>query len=61
MKSILVFVLRHQSGERPAAAPELLMLGASDVDLALDRAIRGMREGGKRRVGAVEIELVKVL
>ena len=49
------------SGNKPAEAPELLMLGASDVDPALDTAIRGMKVGGKRRVGAVEVELVKVL
>ena len=47
--------------KKPATVPERFMLGAGDVEEALDRAVRGMRVGGKRQVDDIEIELVRVL
>ena len=44
-----------------ATEPTLFMVGAHEVDSALETAVKGMKVGGKRKLGSVEIELVKVL
>ena len=51
----------HYGANKSLGAPERFMLGASEVDQALETAVRGMRVGGKTHVGDVEIELIKVL
>lgn len=48
-------------GTKPAQAPERFMVGASEVDAALESAVRGMKVGGRRKLGELEIELLKVL
>lgn len=52
--------LRYGAG-RPADAPEVFMIGASEVDPALEAGVKGMKVGGKRKLGELEVELVKVL
>ena len=49
------------SGTKPAPVPERFMIGASEVDGALESAVRGMKVGGRRKLGELEIELLKVL
>lgn len=45
----------------PPPGPEVFMVGAGEVEPALEEAVKGMKVGGKRRIGAVELELVKIL
>lgn len=52
--------VRYGAG-RPADAPEVFMIGAHEVDPALESGVRGMKVGGKRKLGTLELELVKVL
>nr|WP_309688641.1 hypothetical protein [Armatimonas sp.] len=54
-------VMVRYSANKPAELPEIFMLGTSDVSEELDRAVRGMRVGGKRKLAALEVELVKML
>ncbi len=49
------------SGTPLLKAPERFMIGASEVDTALEAAVRGMKVGGQRKLGDSQIELVKVL
>lgn len=53
-------LVRYGAG-KPADAPEMFMIGASEVDPALEAGVKGMKVGGKRRLGTLEVELVKVL
>ena len=54
-------ILVRYSGTKPTQAPERFMIGASEADVALESAVRGMRVGGRRKLGELEIELLKVL
>ena len=51
----------HYGAGKPADTPELFMIGANEVDPALESGVKGMKVGGKRRLGTLEVELVKVL
>lgn len=54
-------VVVRYGAAKPTDAPETLMLGATEVAPELEAGIRGMKVGGKRKIGETEIELVKVL
>ncbi len=54
-------VVVHYSANKPSELPEIFMLGTSDVSETLDKAVRGMRVGGKRKLAELEVELVKML
>lgn len=53
-------VVRYGTGKTPEL-PETFMLGATETTPELEAVVRGMKVGGKRKLGELEVELVKIL
>jgi len=53
-------VVRYGAG-KTTELPETFMLGATETTPELEATVRGMKVGGKRKLGELDVELVKVL
>ena len=54
-------VVVRYGAAKPTNPAELFMVGSGEIDPTLEAAVKGMKVGGKRKLGAIEIELLKIL
>ena len=54
-------VVVRYGATKPANPAEMFMVGSGEIDPTLEAAVKGMKVGGKRKLGEIEIELIKIL
>jgi FKBP-type peptidyl-prolyl cis-trans isomerase 2 len=54
-------VVVRYGATKPVNPAEMFMVGSGELDPTLEAAVKGMKVGGKRKLGEIEIELIKIL